>query len=265
MVRDVIWSPGGGLGDRRRRQGARVMLTATDFFALDDFEHAEVFPRDAWVWTALHQLKAFLAQRTRGITQRLEGDISDTARLHGEGIIIERGAVVEDGAVIHGPAVIGAGTQVRQGAYLRGQVLTGRNCVIGHATEMKHALLLNGAQAPHFNYVGDSILGAGVNLGAGTRLSNLAINSLKDGAGRRPSIRLRLLGARVDTGLAKLGAILGDGVETGCNTVTNPGCLVGPGTLIYPNVSLPAGFTPGGQLVKLRQTLQKTAIRPAAE
>lgn len=241
------------------------MLTAADFFDLSDFPHAEVFPENAWVWAALLGLRDFLREATKGAGQKVAGEVSDTARLHGDGIIIEPGVVVEDGAVIHGPAIIGAGSQVRQGAYIRGQVLVGRNCVLGHATEVKHSIFLNGAKAPHFNYVGDSILGADVNLGAGTRLSNLGIMSARGEDGKRPSIHISLAGRRVDTGLSKMGAILGDRVETGCNAVTNPGCLVGPGALIYPNVSLGAGFTPGQCIIKLRQSLQRVEVQPRGQ
>jgi len=114
--------------------------------------------------------------------------------------------------------------------------------------------LLPGAHAPHFNYVGDSILGRRVNLGAGTKLSNLTVISVKDQlTGKRPAIMLPIDGTVYDTGLAKLGAIMGDDAQTGCNSVLNPGVLLGPRCLVYPNASLPKGFYPADTIIKLRQ------------
>jgi bifunctional N-acetylglucosamine-1-phosphate-uridyltransferase/glucosamine-1-phosphate-acetyltransferase GlmU-like protein len=134
--------------------------------------------------------------------------------------------------------------------------------LLGHASEAKNSLFLPGAHAPHFNYVGDSILGHDVNLGAGTKLSNLAINSRKDPeTGRRPTIQLEIAGSQFDLGLSKLGAILGDGAQTGCNAVLNPGCLVGPRTLVYANVSLRKGYYPPDQIIKLRQQIDVAPLR----
>jgi UDP-N-acetylglucosamine diphosphorylase / glucose-1-phosphate thymidylyltransferase / UDP-N-acetylgalactosamine diphosphorylase / glucosamine-1-phosphate N-acetyltransferase / galactosamine-1-phosphate N-acetyltransferase len=130
--------------------------------------------------------------------------------------------------------------------------------VLGHASEAKNSLFLPGAHAPHFNYVGDSILGHQVNLGAGTKLSNLTVLSEKDPeTGKRPTITLSWQGEQLDTGLAKLGAILGDGVQTGCNAVLNPGSLVGPRSLIYANLSLRKGIYPADTIIKLRQETQE--------
>jgi len=164
--------------------------------------------------------------------------------------------VVEPGAYIAGPAWIGANCVIRHGAYLRGDVLIGDDCIVGHASEIKHSIMLAGSHAPHFNYIGDSILGAGANLGAGTKLSNLSVASVKDAVtGKRPTIHLSIEGEVFDTGLAKLGAILGDQVQTGCNSVLNPGVLIGPRTLVYANLSLPKGLYPGDSILKLRQTI----------
>jgi NDP-sugar pyrophosphorylase family protein len=140
---------------------------------------------------------------------------------------------------------------------VRSYSLIGRGCVVGHATEVKHSILLPGAHAPHFNYVGDSILGRSSNLGAGTKLSNLTVVSVKDPVpGKRPTLKIIIDGETYDTGLAKLGAILGDGVQTGCNSVLNPGVLIGPRTLVYANASLPKGYYPADTIIKLRQTIE---------
>ena len=155
---------------------------------------------------------------------------------------IGRGVVVEAGALIKGPVIIGDDTEVRQGAYVRGDCIFGRGCVIGHATEVKHSIFMDQAKAGHFAYVGDSILGNGVNLGAGTKMANLKLapGNVKVGMG----------GRMVDTGRRKLGAILGDGVQTGCNSVTNPGTLLGRESLVMPNVAVAPGFYPPGSVIR---------------
>ncbi len=133
-------------------------------------------------------------------------------------------------------------------------MLTGS--VLGHASEAKNSLFLPQAHAPHFNYVGDSILGHRANLGAGTKLSNLTIISEKDRmTGERPTIQIQVEDLIYDTGLAKLGSILGDDAQTGCNSVLNPGCLVGPRTLVYANLSLRKGYYGADQMIKLRQSI----------
>jgi NDP-sugar pyrophosphorylase family protein len=151
---------------------------------------------------------------------------------------------VEPGALIRGPALIGPNSEVRQGAYVRGSVLVGEGCVVGHATEVKNGLFLDGAKAGHFAYVGDSILGFGVNLGAGTKLANLKIIE--------GTIRLRGPDGPVDTGRRKLGAVLGDGTETGCNSVTSPGALMAPKTMVFPNTTVPAGAHFGVRVFRTR-------------
>jgi NDP-sugar pyrophosphorylase family protein len=120
---------------------------------------------------------------------------------------------------------------------------------------VKSSVLLDGAKAPHLAYVGDSILGRDVNLGAGTKLSNLAMKAPAAAMGGKATVSVTIEGRSYDTGRAKLGAILGDHVETGCNAVTNPGCLIGPRTAVYPNASLRPGYYPPDSIVKLRQKL----------
>lgn len=159
------------------------------------------------------------------------------------------GTRVHPTAVIEGPVFIGRDVDVRPGAYIRGGSWIGDGCVVGTNTEVKRGILLPGAKASHLNYVGDSILGANVNLAAGTILSNFR----HDGA----SIKVR----GTDTGRRKLGAILGDGVLTGCNSVLHPGCIVGRETQIYPGVQLRPGVYPAQSIVKLRQELDIVPAR----
>ncbi len=235
------------------------MLRPSDFFDLDNFSHRAVFNEDEWVWTAIAGLHGYLSEFFKSNAGAINGSISDSARLHGTNIIIGAGTVVEDGATIHGPAIIGANCEIRQGAYIRGDAILGDGSVLGHASELKNSILLNDAKAPHFAYVGDSILGCDVNLGAGTKLSNLAVNSEKDNSGKRPTIHILINGERIDTGLAKMGAIIGDYSQTGCNAVTNPGTLIGRNTLVYPNMSVAKGYYPDNVVVKLRQQIETVA------
>ena len=136
--------------------------------------------------------------------------------------------------MIKGPSIIGAGTEVRQGAYVRGSVLTLERCVVGHCTEAKNLLMLAGAKAGHFAYLGDSLLGAEVNLGAGTKLANLKMVDAPH--------RFRVGDAEETAERRKFGAILGDGVETGCNSVTSPGVLMAPGCRVLPNATVKGGY-----------------------
>ena len=218
-------------------------VPAEYFFNLDQFAHAALFEGVTCVWEALARLDTYAPAHA---VARVEGTVHDGAWLSGA-VYVAPGAVVEPGAMVQGPTILGPGTVVRHGAYVRGFCVTGAKCVIGHATEVKRAILLDGAQAPHFNYVGDSIVGNGVNLGAGTKLSNLK----NDGS----TIVVEWNGERIDTGLRKLGAIIGDGVYTGCNAVTSPGTLIGPETLVYANAVL-RGTYPARRVVKLRQSLE---------
>jgi len=236
----------------------------TDFFDLTQFEHRDLWRRGDRVWDALKRLHAYLEALVPPGSVDIQGEVSPAATLHGTGIRIGPGSVVEAGAYIAGPAIIGRDCEIRHGAYVRGGVIAGDGCVIGHATEVKGAILLNRSKAPHFAYVGDSILGQRANLGAGTKLSNLTLVSARSPeTGRRPTLRIRIDDRTHDTGLTKLGAILGDDVQTGCNCVTHPGCLVGPRTLIYANVALRKGCTPADSLVKLDQATNVVARRPA--
>ncbi len=171
----------------------------------------------------------------------LLGELLD--RVLGDAQVIEEGAQVHPSAVIDGPVYIAAGAQVRPGAFIRAGAWIGARAVVGANTEIKRGILFPRAQAPHLNYVGDSILGEGVNLGAGCILSNHRHD--------RGNVRI----AGIDTGRRKLGAILGDGVQTGCNAVLHPGVVVGRETMTYPGVQLRPGSYPERSVIKLRQEL----------
>lgn len=191
------------------------------------------------VWQLLdpkhpHGLKAQMGAITGEIACENPGFFT-----RGEGIVVDATATVEAGAYLIGPCYIGPRAVVRSGAYVREFSWICADAVVGHATEIKHSILLPGAKAPHFNYVGDSILGKDVNLGAGTKLSNLR----NDGG----EVHVRLNGERIPSGLRKFGAVLGEGVATGCNSVTNPGVVLGCNSTVWPNTTVTGIHGPESQ------------------
>jgi NDP-sugar pyrophosphorylase family protein len=233
------------------------MLNPSDFFDLSDESVAILFAECDLVWQALSYIDHHVARLTES-KQVLLGEVSPGAYIGDQPVYVGKNARIEPGAYIRGPAYIGDGAVVRHGALVRENVILMPGSILGHASEAKNSLFLPGAQAPHFNYIGDSILGHRVNLGAGTKLSNLGILSRKDpDSGKRPTIILTIDGDEYDTGLAKIGAILGDDVQTGCNAVLNPACLIGSRTMIYANLSLRKGYHPPDSIIKLRQTVRR--------
>jgi NDP-sugar pyrophosphorylase family protein len=231
------------------------MLSPRDFFDLSDGQVAELFAGCEYVWQVLERLAGFVAAQTEGV-QTIRGEVMAGAYVSDRPLFIGPGARIEPGAYVHGPAYIGPNAVVRHGAFVRENVVLLPGAILGHASEAKNSLFLPGAHAPHFNYIGDSVLGQRSNLGAGTKLSNLPLVSEKDAAtGRRPTIKIMIGSQEFDTGLTKLGAVLGDDVQTGCNAVLNPGCLIGRNSLVYANVSLRKGYYPANTMIKLRQTI----------
>lgn len=176
---------------------------------------------------------------------------SPDVHLIGDRIAIGKGTRIGPGTVIHGPVWIGEDVDIRPGAFLRSGCWIGDGAVVGASTEIKRGILFPGAKAPHLNYVGDSILGQRVNLGAGTILSNFR----HDGGEIRIPAKEGPV-RRLATGRRKLGAVLGDGVLTGCNCVLNPGTVVGREAQIYPGAVLLPGIYPENSIVKLQQPLQ---------
>lgn len=209
------------------------------FFDLSKFKYANLFVEHEPVWNALMKIGPFLHSLDLG---RIEGLIEEGAYLiNPQQISIGKGTIVEAGAYIRGPCVIGENCQIRHGAYIRGDLIAGNECVIGHATEVKNAIFLDGAQAGHFAYIGDSILGRKVNLGAGTKCANLRFD--------RKTISVCFSGNKISTGLRKFGAILGDGAQTGCNSVTNPGTLMEKNSFLAPCATA-KGCIPTNHLIK---------------
>lgn len=218
-----------------------------NFFDLSSFEHKELFANIEYVWQAIGNITSYLKKKQHGVISVMipEGAILENP----DQITIGEGTVVEPGSFIRGPCIIGKNCTIRHGAYIRGDFIAGDGCVIGHDTEVKNSLFLNGAHAAHFAYLGDSILGNKTNLGAGVKCANLKLKGdivfVCDGD------------RKISTGLRKFGAIIGDGTQIGCNTVTNPGTIMGKGVLCYPTMNV-GGFIPDHHLVKTNvQTVQQ--------
>jgi UDP-N-acetylglucosamine diphosphorylase / glucose-1-phosphate thymidylyltransferase / UDP-N-acetylgalactosamine diphosphorylase / glucosamine-1-phosphate N-acetyltransferase / galactosamine-1-phosphate N-acetyltransferase len=201
------------------------MFRPPDLLDLTQFQFPELFDGCKNVWEALPKIAAFLK---------------------GKEVVVGKGTVVPESATIKGPAIIGANCEIRPNAYVRGNVIVGDGCVLGNASEFKNCVLFNGCQVPHFSYVGDSILGHKVHIGAGVILSNLK------------SVKGTVQVEGKDTGLRKFGAIIGDHVEIGCNCVLNPGSIIGRDSVLYPGVSW-RGVCPPDSVVKLRQVQQVVA------
>lgn len=225
------------------------MFKPADLFDLSQTEHAAIFDGCEFAWQALEKISAYIAATLRpGLHNHCEG-----VAYVGEKVFIGEGTLVEDGAMIKGPAIIGRNCHIRHNAYLRENVILGDGCVVGNSSELKDSLLFNKAGAPHFNYIGDSILGHKVHLGAGVVLSNI-----KSLAG---NVTVEREGKPFDTGLRKFGALLGDGAEVGCNSVLNPGSIIGRGAVIYPGVNW-RGILPANMIVKNRADQEVVVRRP---
>ncbi|MCB1111585.1 MAG: UDP-N-acetylglucosamine diphosphorylase [Chlamydiales bacterium] len=217
-----------------------------NLFDLKGFEHKSVFDNCSYAWEVLPKISDYLSNYPLG---KIECDIPDGVIIIDPHLVsIGTETVLEPGSYIKGPCIIGKGCFVRHGAYIRGNLIAGDRCVIGHTTEVKNCIMMNHAQAAHFAYLGDSVLGNNVNLGAGTKCANLKLDNR--------SVSVYLNGERVDTGLRKFGAILGDSVQTGCNCVTNPGTIMGKGACCYPCTNF-GGYIPPGEIVKGNTILKK--------
>ena len=214
-------------------------LSPHSLFDLESFAHKDLFNGCTYAWEVLSKIKTYLKEIK---IFSIEVEIPSGVHLiNPETISIGKGTVVEPGAYIRGPCIIGQDCEIRHGAYIRGGVITGNKCVIGHDTEIKNSILLNDAKAAHFAYLGDSILGNAVNLGAGTKCANLRLD--------HKTLAIRVNKQKVQTGLKKIGAIIGDRTQIGCNSVTNPGTIIGKDAFCYPCTNF-GGVIPSNSTVK---------------
>lgn len=209
------------------------MLTTEELFDLGHTLAAEYLSAYTHPWEALKGLKEFIL-RLGCTLPEIYAEISPGVWVHGE-------AKIAPTAYLGAPCIIGAGTEVRHGAFIRGSALVGEGCVVGNSAEIKNAVLFDGVQTPHYNYVGDSILGYKSHMGAGAVTSNVKSD--------KSPVVVRDGEERTETGLKKLGAMLGDFVEVGCNSVLNPGTVVGRNTNIYP-LSCVRGTIPPDSIYK---------------
>lgn len=216
------------------------------YLDLKQTEHAALFEKVEQAWEVLLALDLYLRD---AIQPANHGTLIGHPFI-GEKVFIGKGTVVEPGAYIKGPAWIGENCQIRHGAYIRENVIIGGGSVIGNSTEIKNSVLFKGCQVPHFNYVGDSVLGAKVHLAAGVIVSNLKLNG--------DFITVGQGDAMVTTGMRKFGALIGDGAEIGCNAVLNPGSIIGRRSLIYPGVSW-RGVLPANSIAKDAKTFRERA------
>lgn len=211
------------------------------FFDLAHTEHASLFAEGEPLWTALSRIKPFLDGSIS--SQDVGGaSVSDRAEI-GPHVRIGAGTVVEPFATIKGPAWIGPNCTIRSGAYVRENVIAGEGVMFGNSCEFKNCLLFDHAEVPHFNYVGDSILGTKAHLGAGVILSNVRLD--------RSPVRVAVDVEQLDSGLRKFGAMIGDRTEVGCNSVLSPGSVVGRDCILYPG-SQWRGYLPSNRIAKVR-------------
>ena len=195
------------------------MYTITDLLDLSHTKAAPLFAGKTYPYEVLDGIKGFILE----LGATLSPEEYDHPQ---EDVWIAKDAVIYPNNYIAGPCIIGHKTEVRPGAFVRGSALVGDNCVVGNSTELKNALLFDGVQVPHFNYVGDSILGYKAHLGAGAVTSNVKND--------KTDVSVKTDSGAIPTGRRKLGAMVGDMAQIGCNSVLNPGTVVGRGAMVYP-------------------------------
>jgi NDP-sugar pyrophosphorylase family protein len=219
------------------------MESISEYFSLQDCPFISLFEGCDFVFDVIKKLSPYLEKQKLG---KIEALIPTGVHLENiENISIGKGTKIEPGAFIQGPAWIGENCEIRQGAYIRGNVILANNAVVGHSSEVKNSILLTRAHAAHFNYVGDSILGSDTNLGAGVICANFRLD--------KREIAVQIRGKKVLTGLKKMGVILGDRSQIGCNTVINPGTLIGKDVLCFSCLNI-SGTIPSKSKIKSQKT-----------
>lgn len=210
------------------------MYKIKDLYDLNETIAAELFEGKEYPWEVLADIGDFILKLGDKLPK-------DEFTKKGDNIWIHKSVIIAPTATLNGPLIIDEGTEVRPGAFIRGKAIVGKKCVVGNSTELKNVVLFNTVQVPHYNYVGDSILGTHSHMGAGSITSNVKSDKtlvvVKDGD------------ERIETGLKKFGAMLGDYVEVGCNSVLNPGTMIGRHTNVYP-LSCVRGVIPENSIFK---------------
>lgn len=209
-------------------------LLIIELLDLNETIAADLFRRCTYPWEVLTQIGNEILMIGQTLPKE-EYDMVD------ENVWIAKSAKIAPSASITGPTIIGRNAEIRHCAFIRGNAIIGEGAVVGNSTEVKNSILFNKVQVPHFNYVGDSVFGYRSHMGAGCITSNVKSD--------KTLVKVDFQGERIETGLKKFGAILGDNVEVGCNTVLNPGVIVGRNTNIYP-LSMVRGVIPAGSIYK---------------
>lgn len=209
-------------------------LTIKKLYSLEHTIAADLFSGKTYPWQVLSEIGEFIKK----LGENLPKDLFEQK---GENIWIAKSAKVAESAGITGPCIIDEGAEIRHCAFIRGNALIGKNCVVGNSTELKNVILFDNVQVPHYNYVGDSVLGYRSHMGAGSITSNVKSD--------KTLVTIKLGDKKIETNLKKFGAMLGDFVEVGCGSVLNPGTVVGSHTNIYP-LSMVRGFVPENSIYK---------------
>ncbi|MBO4679075.1 MAG: UDP-N-acetylglucosamine pyrophosphorylase, partial [Lachnospiraceae bacterium] len=194
-------------------------ITIKDLYTLEETAAKDLLLSVTYPWEALPKIKDFILELGATLS-------SEEYDYKGDNVWIHKTAKIYPNNYIAGPCIIGAETEVRPGAFIRGNALVGNGCVVGNSTELKNVILFNKVQVPHYNYVGDSILGYKAHMGAGSITSNVKSD--------KKLVVVHNEGEDIETGLKKFGAMLGDNVEVGCNSVLNPGTVIGKESNVYP-------------------------------
>lgn len=218
-------------------------ITVKELYDIDETVAAEIFEGVIYPWEVLPKIHDFIIE----LGKRLPKDIFEE---RGEHIWIAKSAKVAPTACLNGPLIVDEEAEIRHCAFIRGNAVVGKGAVIGNSTELKNVILFNKVQVPHYNYVGDSILGYRSHMGAGSITSNVKSD--------KTPVTVKGENICIETGLKKMGAMLGDNVEVGCNSVLNPGVVIGRNTNIYPT-SMVRGVIPAGSIYKVRtEIVEKT-------
>ncbi len=209
-------------------------LKIQKLYTLAETIAAELFEGVVYPWEALPEIGAFIVKLGNCLPE-------DVYEKRGENVWVAKSAKVFPSAFIHGPAIIDEGAEIRHCAFIRGNAIVGKGAVVGNSTELKNVALFNKVQVPHYNYVGDSILGYKAHMGAGSITSNVKSD--------KTLVTVKAGTQRFETGLKKFGAMLGDEVEIGCNSVLNPGTVIGKSSNVYPTSSV-RGYVPAHSIYK---------------
>lgn len=220
--------------NERQNKGNMKELTVKELYTLEQTIAKDIFEGATYPWEVLPKISAFILELGATLSE-------EEYEKRGENIWVAKSATVAPTAYINGPAIIGKNAEVRHCAFIRGNAIVGEGAVVGNSTELKNVILFNKVQVPHYNYVGDSILGYKSHMGAGSITSNVKSD--------KKLVIVKTPEGNIETGMKKFGAMVGDEVEVGCGSILNPGTVVGSHTNIYPLSSV-RGYVPAGSIYK---------------